>query len=445
MGASSTIYLDNSATTRVRHEVLAAMEPFQTDCWGNASSRHGVGRKSRQAIEHARKQVASLIGATAYEIFFTPCATYSNNVALLGRARYVEESGLGRHIITSSIEHSSALGPVKHLHSRGWDVTILNVDSQGFIDLDELLRAVRPETSIISIMWGNNEIGTLQPIEQIAAIASERGIFFHTDAVQVAGKLPIDVSNIAIDTLSLSGHKFHAPKGIGVLYIRNGVQVLPLMFGGGQESGLFPGTENVANIVGLGKAAELAAADLQSGDQRIRLTRIQELLIAKLSRYSNIRFTGAQDLTRRVPGHVSITVDGAIGEDICDDAFEQGICISSVSACSSKGGHPSPVLKASGLSEKQALGSVRISAGWFNTAAECELAADILSGIVAQHTQVTPSTAPQVVLPSAPRSVQVSPSTPLTVAMKPELHIVPNHIARRRIERARHSLRTGAL
>jgi len=318
-----------------------------------------------------------------------------------------------------------------------------------------LLSAICPETSIISIMWGNNEIGTLQPIEQIAAIASERGIFFHTDAVQVAGKLPIDVSAIGIDTLSLSGHKFHAPKGIGVLYIRNGVQVLPLMFGGGQESGLFPGTENVANIVGLGKAAELAAADLQSGEQRIRLTRIQELLIAKLSRHSNVRFTGAQDLSLRVPGHISITVDGAIGEDICDDAYEQGICISSVSACSSKGGHPSPVLKASGLSENQALGSVRISAGWFNTQAECEQAADILSNIVLQHSEARPSAfAPQATpAPEAtatPQAVptfappEASPAT-FTVAVKPELHIVPNHIARRRIERARHAARAGAL
>jgi len=477
MGPSSTIYLDNSATTRVRNEVLQAMEPFQTDCWGNASSRHGVGRKSRQAIDHARKQVASLIGATANEIFFTPCATYSNNVALLGHARYVEENGLGRHIITSGIEHSSVLGPVKYLQSRGWDVTTLNVDWQGFIDLDELLREIRPQTSMISIMWGNNEIGTLQPIEQIAAIAAEREIFFHTDAVQVAGKLPIDVLSTRVDTLSLSGHKFHAPKGIGVLYIRNGVQVLPLMFGGGQESGLFPGTENVANIVGLGKAAELAdtelaaadlsavdavdlSEDLQSDDQRTshtrsRLTRIQELLIAKLSQHTNIRFTGARDLSRRVPGHISVTVDGAIGSDICDDAYEQGICISSVSACSSNGGHPSHVLKALGLSEKQALGSVRISAGWFNTEAECELAADILSGLVAQHAQqAQPARNPQNLqdpqhVQQDPRDILSAPpafsNAPLAVTPKPELHLVPNHIARRRIDRARHAARTSAL
>jgi len=385
MSPSATIYLDNSATTRVRNEVLEAMEPFQSYCWGNASSRHVAGRQSRAAIDRARQQVASLIGAKADEIFFTPSATYSNNVALLGRARFVEENGLGRHLITSSIEHSSAMGPVKHLQSRGWDVTILDVDWQGFVDIDELLQAIRPQTSMISIMWGNNEIGTLQPIEQIAAIASERGIFFHTDAVQVAGKLPIDLLSIKVDTLSLSGHKFHAPKGIGVLYIREGVEILPLMFGGGQEAGLFPGTENVANIVGLGKAAQLAAAELESDEQRDTLLVIQQLLIEKLSRFSSLRFTGARDLSMRVPGHVSICVDGASGADICDAADEQGVCISSVSACASKGGHPSNVLKAIGMSEKDALGAVRISAGWFNTVAECDRAIRIISSILAQQ------------------------------------------------------------
>lgn len=385
MGHAASIYLDNSATTRVRNEVQDAMEPFQNYAWGNASSQHRIGRQSRAAIDNARQQVASLIGASPDEIFFTPSATYSNNVALLGRARYAEEHGLGRHIITSSIEHSSVLEPIKHLQSRGWDVTILGVDSQGFIDLQDLQRAIRPDTSIISIMWGNNEIGTLQPIDGVSAITKQHGIFFHTDAVQVAGKLPIDVAQIPVDALSITGHKFYAPKGIGALYIRRGVVILPVVFGGGQESGLFPGTENVANIVGLGRAAQLAAEELRNEDYLASLAGIQKLFIDRLSRFSRIEFTGARDLSRRIPGHISFCLPGSLGTEICDDADEQGVFISSVSACSSGGGHPSHVLKALGMSETQALGAVRISAGWFNTLAECQRGVRIIGNILAHH------------------------------------------------------------
>jgi cysteine desulfurase len=319
------------------------------------------------------------------EIFFTPSATYSNNVALLGRARYVEEHGLGRHIITSSIEHSSVLAPIKHLQSRGWDVTILGVDSQGFVDPVDLERSIRPDTSIISIMWGNNEIGTLQPIQRIADIAKQHGVFFHTDAVQVAGKLPIDVSQTNVDALSITGHKLYAPKGIGALYIRRGVTILPVVFGGGQESGMFPGTENVANIVGLGTAAQLAADEMLSEDHLASLASIQKLFIDRLSRFSKVKLTGALDLSRRIPGHISFALPGSLGTQICEDADELGLCISSVSACSSGGGHPSHVLEALGMSEKHALGAVRISAGWFNSIAECQRAVRILSNVLARH------------------------------------------------------------
>jgi cysteine desulfurase len=385
MGHQTLIYLDNSATTRVRNEVQDAMEPFQNYAWGNASSQHRVGRQSRAAIDNARRQVASLIGAMPDEIFFTPSATYSNNVALLGRARYVEEHGLGRHIITSSIEHSSVLAPIKHLQSRGWDVTILGVDSQGFVDPVDLERSIRPDTSIISIMWGNNEIGTLQPIQRIADIAKQHGVFFHTDAVQVAGKLPIDVSQTNVDALSITGHKLYAPKGIGALYIRRGVTILPVVFGGGQESGMFPGTENVANIVGLGTAAQLAADEMLSEDHLASLASIQKLFIDRLSRFSKVKLTGALDLSRRIPGHISFALPGSLGTQICEDADELGLCISSVSACSSGGGHPSHVLEALGMSEKHALGAVRISAGWFNSIAECQRAVRILSNVLARH------------------------------------------------------------
>ena len=287
------IYLDNSATTRVRDEVLESMIPFQSEWWGNASSTHRIGRQSRSAINQAREQVADAIGASPEEIFFTPSATYSNNAAILGRARYVEDNGLGRHIITTGIEHSSALGPAKYLESRGWKLTILSVNKQGFIDLNELKKAITPDTSIISVMWANNEIGTLQPVEEIAAIAKAAGVFFHTDAVQVAGKLAIDVSALGVDTLALSGHKFYAPKGIGILYIREGVEILPLVFGGGQECGLFPGTEGLANIVAIGRAAELCSIELESNQAHLR--KMQQLLINKLLSNPRVKLTGPSD------------------------------------------------------------------------------------------------------------------------------------------------------
>ncbi|HEY9712780.1 MAG TPA: cysteine desulfurase family protein, partial [Chroococcales cyanobacterium] len=220
-----TIYLDNSATTKVRQEVIEAMNPYLGEFWGNPSSIHQLGRQSRAAVESARQQIANLVGASAEEIFFTPCATYSNNAAILGRAQIGEARGWGRHIITTGIEHSSGLGPVKQLQACGWRVTILGINNDGIVDIEELKRAVEYDTSIISVMWANNEIGSVQPIEEIASFARARGIFFHTDAVQAAGRLPINLRNVQADTLSLSGHKFYGPKGIGVLYIRKGVEV----------------------------------------------------------------------------------------------------------------------------------------------------------------------------------------------------------------------------
>ena len=374
------IYLDNSATTRVRDEVLESMIPFQSEWWGNASSTHRIGRQSRSAINQAREQVADAIGASPEEIFFTPSATYSNNAAILGRARYVEDNGLGRHIITTGIEHSSALGPAKYLESRGWKLTILSVNKQGFIDLNELKKAITPDTSIISVMWANNEIGTLQPVEEIAAIAKAAGVFFHTDAVQVAGKLAIDVSALGVDTLALSGHKFYAPKGIGILYIREGVEILPLVFGGGQECGLFPGTEGLANIVAIGRAAELCSIELESNQAHLR--KMQQLLINKLLSNPRVKLTGPSDLSKRLPGHVSVIVEGTVGADVAEHCDMKGVYISSVSACSSSDREPSHVLKALGYFDNQAIGSLRISAGVFNTEQDCQKAAEILGGVI---------------------------------------------------------------
>lgn len=374
---SMSVYLDNSATTRVRDEVLEAMQPYLTDKWGNPSSIHRLGRQARTAIEAARQQIADLIGAQPAEIHFTPAGTYSNNVALLGRARFVEENKLGRHLITSCIEHSSGLGPSKHLAARGWKVTYLHVDKEGFVDLDELRASLTDETSMISLMYANNEVGTVQPIDEIARIAQERNIFYHTDAVQAAGKIKLDVTKLPVQTMSLSGHKFHAPKGIGILYIRKDAPILPIIFGGGQEKGIFPGTENLASIVGIGKAAELAAQNLEENSKKLRA--IQEAMIARLTREDCVKLTGAKNLDKRIPGHVSVIVHGTVGEQLVNDADFKGICISSVSACSSSGVDPSHVLSCIGFPREEVMGSARITAGCFNTLEECEKAADVLA------------------------------------------------------------------
>jgi cysteine desulfurase len=378
-----SVYLDNSATTRVRDEVIEAMQPYLTDKWGNPSSIHRLGRQARAAIDTARQQVADLIGAEPGEIHFTPCGTYSNNVAILGRARYVEENNLGRHLITSCIEHSSGLGPSRHLESRGWKVSYMHVDKEGFVDLDELSDSITPETSMISLMYANNEVGTVQPIDEIAKIAQARNIFYHTDAIQAAGKIALDVRKLPAQTMSLSGHKFHAPKGIGVIYIRKDTKMLPIIFGGGQERGVFPGTENLASIVAIGKAAELAGQNLLENSKKLRA--IQELLINRLTAVDCVKLTGAKDLDRRIPGHVSVIVQGTVGEQLVNDADFKGICISSVSACSSSGIDPSHVLSCIGFPKEEVMGSARITAGCFNTIEECETAAQVLSELFAKR------------------------------------------------------------
>ncbi len=386
----TSIYLDNSATTKVREEVIAAMLPYLSEHCGNPSSIHGAGRRARQAVERARAQVAQLINAKPSEIYFSSGGTMSNNTAILGRADFVEQRNLGKHLITISIEHSSSLSPAKQLRQRGWEVTILGVNQDGIVDLKELTKSIRPDTSIISIMWANNEIGSLQPVEQIAEIARARNIHFHCDAVQAAGRIPIDVKKVQVDTLSLSGHKFYAPKGIGVLYVRDGVRVNPLLHGGGQERGLFPGTESVANIVGIGEAAYQISKELQVNASHLR--DLQKLLAQRLTRYGSVRITGPRDLYNRLPGHLSIVITGARGAELVEEASTRDVFISSVSACSSGGGSPSHVLKAIGLDDDEALGALRISAGRFNTESDVRSAADTIAELISARA-INPGTA----------------------------------------------------
>lgn len=395
---NSVSYLDNSATTQIHPEVVHAMMPFLTNQFGNASSQHALGQHSRSALNQAREQVAALINADPSEIYFTPNATFSNNAAILGRAAYVEKNGLGRHVITCKIEHPSALEPVKVLRERGWKVTVLPVDREGRISIEQLNAAITDDTSIISIMWANNEVGTLQPIAEIARIAQAKGIFFHTDAVQAVGKVAIDVSAIQVDSLSLSGHKFHAPKGIGVLYVRTNVELSPVIHGGGQEKGHASGTENVAYIAALGKAAELANRDLVKNAQK--LNHFAQLIAKKLAKLPQVQFTGSEDSSQRIPGLLSLTIDGWIGRDLVEAADRAGICISSSSACSS-GALGSRVLKAMGHTDEEAAGAIRISVGSLNTEAECTRAANVLCQIIAntkgqfgindEHFNATPS------------------------------------------------------
>jgi cysteine desulfurase len=382
-----TIYFDNSATTKVRQEVLDAMMPYLMEQFGNPSSIHSVGRASHKAVATARKQVAALLGCSPTEIYFSACGTMSNNVAILGRARFVKANDLGKHIITTQIEHPSVMGPCKLLEGEGWKVTFLPVDSQGFVEPEVLRKAITKETSIISIMWANNEIGTIQPIAELAKVITEESakhhteIFFHTDAVQASAKVLIELGKIpGVSALSISGHKFHAPKGIGGLFLRKGVNIMPITFGGGQEKALLPGTEGLANVVALGKAAELAKAELDECSSRLK--KMQRFLMDSLSSIDGVYLTGPVDLDRRLPGHVSITVENAEGEALVMQLDMKGVCTSSASACHSGVIEPSHVLSALRLPCSQTKGSLRISLGRFNTQDECAQAVDLIKTVL---------------------------------------------------------------
>lgn len=375
------IYLDNSATTMIRPEVREAMLPYLAESFGNPSSIHKPGRVAREAVDTARQQVADMLSCKAEEVFFTPCATYSNNVAILGRARYVEANRGGRHLITSNFEHPSCLGPAKYLEGQGWTVTYLPINSQGLISPEQLRSALRPETSIVSLMWANNEIGSLLPVEELSVICKDAGVFFHCDAVQVPGKLRLDMQNVPVTTLALSGHKFYAPKGIGVLYRREGTGLMSVVFGGGQEGGLFPGTESLSNIVGLGKAAELAHKELSTVQSSLR--QLQAMITAALTGIDGVRLTGPSDPQQRLPGHVSVVIAGLEGEPLTMQCDLKGLCISSASACHKGIMQPSHVVTALGIPDDLAMGSLRVSAGRFNTEADVSRAMEILHKVIA--------------------------------------------------------------
>ena len=380
-----TVYLDNNATTMPAPEVVEAMLPFFREYWGNPSSMHTFGGRVKKNIEQARASVASLIGADPSEIVFTGCGTESDNTAIHGA---VEAAGGRAVIVTTRVEHPAVLGPCRAMQEAGHKVIQLGVDSLGRLDLQELKKALQEKPTVVSVMWANNETGVVFPIAEIAAIVKEAGCLLHTDAVQAAGKLPIDVRRVPVDMLSLSGHKLHAPKGIGALYIRRGTKTKPFMLGGHQEGGRRAGTENVPYIVGIGHACELSAAALASGEMK-RIAALRDKLQAGiLASCSNARVNG--DQAHRLPNTLNVSLEFIEGEAILLHMNDLGICASSGSACTSGSLEPSHVIHAMGVPFTAAHGSTRFSLSRYTTEAEIDYVIEQVPQVVKRLLEISP-------------------------------------------------------
>jgi cysteine desulfurase len=376
------VYFDNNATTPVLPDVLEAMRPYFAEHFGNASSIHHHGQETRAAVERARESVAALVGCRASEIVFTSGGTEADNLAIFGLVRP------GDHITTSTIEHHAVLNACKHLQSLGYEVTYIPVDGRGLIDPDDVRHALRPNTKLITVMMANNETGVLQPVEAIGKIAAEADVYFHSDAVQAAGKVSIDVKQIACDLLSISGHKLHAPQGVGALYVRKGTILQPMIYGGSHERSRRAGTENVPGIVGLGKAAEIAREGLQRGDvARIAAMRdhIEQTISGELES-TGINGEGAP----RVPNTTNIYFDYIEGEALVIALDLKGLAVSTGAACSSGAIEPSHVLTAMGLSPDRARASLRFSLGKQNTEDEVGFALSLVPETVARLRELSP-------------------------------------------------------
>ena len=388
MSDKRIIYMDNAATTAVRGEVLDAMLPYFTLNYGNPSSIHSIGRDAKRAVESARKQVAAAIGAQPQEVYFTSGGSESDNWALRSIAEMLEKKG--KHIITSAIEHHAVLHTCEYLEKkRGYRVTYLPVDDTGRVNPEDVKNAITPDTVLISIMAANNEIGTLQPVAEIGRIAHEAGVLFHTDAVQAVGAIPVDVNAWNVDLLSLSAHKFHGPKGVGALYVRKGVRISNLIYGGAQERTLRAGTENLASIVGLGKAIELAVADMPVESVRVAALR-DRLIDGILKSIPDVRLNGHR--TERLPGNVNVSVRFIEGESLLMRLDLAGVEGSSGSACTSGSLDPSHVLLAIGLPHEIAHGSLRLTLGLDTTDEDVTYVLETLPGIVETLRAMSPLT-----------------------------------------------------
>jgi cysteine desulfurase len=378
----SRVYFDNNATTPVLPDVFEAMRPYFTEQFGNASSIHQDGQQARAAVERARESVAQLLGARGSEIVFTSGGTEGDNLALFGLVE------AGDHIITSTIEHEAVLNACKRLEKLGCEVTYVPVDGEGRVNPDDIRRALKPNTKIISVMMANNETGVLQPLADIGRIAAEADIYFHTDAVQAIGKVPVDVSAIGCDLLSLSGHKLHAPKGVGAMYVRKGTLVQPLFYGGKHERSRRAGTENVPGIVGLGKAADIAREGFANGAvERIRAMRdrIEQTVLASIEATA-VNGGGAE----RVPNTTNIAFNYIEGEALVISLDLKGVAISTGAACSSGATEPSHVLTAMGLPPERARGSMRLSLGKQNTEEQVEYVLSVLPEVLARLRELSP-------------------------------------------------------
>ena len=380
------IYFDHNATTPLAPEVLAAMLPYLTEEFGNASSIHAYGQNARGAVEQARSSVAALLGARAADIMFTSGGTESNNHAILGAV--AAAPGKSKHVITSAIEHVAVLDTCRALAKNGVDLTILPVDREGLVNPEDVRRAIRPETVLITLMLANNETGTIEPIEEIGKIAAEKGIVFHTDAVQAAGKIPIDVEKLGVDLLSISAHKFCGPKGVGALYIRKGTQLAPLMYGGHSERDRRPGTEDVAAIAGMGKAAELALLDMREESERVGAMR-DRLERGLLDRVPHSWVNGAR--APRVPNTSNLTFPFIEGESMVIALDLKGIACSTGAACSSGAVEPSHVLIALGLAPEDARATLRLSLGRQTTEEEIDFALETIPPVIERLRHLSPT------------------------------------------------------
>ena len=379
------VYLDHAATSPVRREVVEAMLPHFSETMGNASSLHMFGQRAKRALEEARQSVARALGAHPKEIYFTSGGTESNNLAIKGVAR--ANSHRGRHLIISPIEHHAVLNTLHHLETEGYQVTYLPVDDQGIVDLDALEHSIRDDTILISIMLANNEVGTIEPLSQIADIARRKGILLHTDAVQAVGKVPVDVDDLGVDLLSLTAHKLYGPKGTGALYVRHGTRIAPLLHGGHQERTMRPGTENIPGIVGLATALDLACRDLDT--ESARLAALRDRLESGIrDRIQDVRMNGHPEL--RLPNILNMSFARAEGESLLLALDTRGIAVSTGSACAAGSAEPSHVLQAMGVDSLLAQGSLRFSLGRDNDEDDIDYVLDALAEIVPRLRELSP-------------------------------------------------------
>ncbi|MBM4331925.1 MAG: cysteine desulfurase NifS [Deltaproteobacteria bacterium] len=379
------VYMDHNATTPVHPEVLEAMMPFFRDQFGNASSIHWAGREVKKYLDEAREKVAALLHASPEEIIFTGCGTESDNMAIKGVAFALKEKG--RHIITTQVEHHAVLHTCQFLENMGYEVTYLPVDGEGLIDLEELRRSIKAETILITIMFANNETGTIFPVQEIGEVAREKGVIFHTDAVQAVGKLPIDLQQLPVDILSLSGHKLYSPKGIGAQYIRQGTKLTSLIHGGAQERSRRAGTENIPYIIGLGKASEIALRDFQK--RQIHLNASRDRLNQEIiKRVPHVKRNGHP--TQRLPNTLNMSFLFIEGESLLLNLDLEGIAVSSGSACTSGSLEPSHVLLAMGIPHEIAQSAIRFSLGWNNTEEDIDYVVEALPRIVKRLRDMSP-------------------------------------------------------